>query len=189
MLIIDSKANNNKHSGGFPHSEIHGSKLILSSPWLIAEYHVFHRLLLPRHSPNALFALDLIQKKSDLRLQITRWFTYYRFLWAKVILSRLNTCRCIQTVNNIAVALVSVLDLDNSVHFNLAYVRAAEETAGSKRSPRGKPRFTRLRSSRYSGQSNSVDICISLNDVKDANKGMCPIGRLNTKECLTVKSV
>ena len=65
MLIIDSKANNNKHSGGFPHSEIHGSKLILSSPWLIAEYHVFHRLLLPRHSPNALFALDLIQKKKD----------------------------------------------------------------------------------------------------------------------------
>ncbi|WP_236646203.1 hypothetical protein, partial [Sulfitobacter sp. HI0021] len=28
---------------------------------------VFHRLLLPRHSPNALFALDLIQKKKDLR--------------------------------------------------------------------------------------------------------------------------
>ena len=69
MLIIDTqKGNNNKHSGGLPHSEIHGSKLILSSPWLIAEYHVLHRLLLPRHSPNALFALDLIQKKSDLRL-------------------------------------------------------------------------------------------------------------------------
>ena len=69
MLVIDTqKGNNNKHSGGLPHSEIHGSKLILSSPWLIAEYHVFHRLLLPRHSPNALFALDLIQKKSDLRL-------------------------------------------------------------------------------------------------------------------------
>ncbi len=50
-------------SSGLPHSEIHGSKLILSSSWLIAEYHVLHRLLLPRHSPNALFALDLIQKK------------------------------------------------------------------------------------------------------------------------------
>ena len=91
MLIIESGAHNNKHSGGFPHSEIHGSKLILSSPWLIAEYHVFHRLLLPRHSPNALFALDLTQKKSDLRLQITRWFTCYLFSWSKVILSRLNT--------------------------------------------------------------------------------------------------
>ena len=60
--------NNNKVSGGLPHSEIHGSKLILSSPWLIAEYHVFHRLLLPRHPPNALLALDLIQKKQDLRI-------------------------------------------------------------------------------------------------------------------------
>ena len=67
-LLADPKISNNKVSGGLPHSEIHGSKLILSSPWLIAEYHVFHRLLLPRHSPNALFALDLIQKKQDLRL-------------------------------------------------------------------------------------------------------------------------
>ena len=65
-LLAVPKNNNNTVSGGLPHSEIHGSKLILSSPWLIAEYHVFHRLLLPRHSPNALFALDLIQKKSDL---------------------------------------------------------------------------------------------------------------------------
>ena len=32
-LIIDNlTANNNKVSGGLPHSEIHGSKLILSSP-------------------------------------------------------------------------------------------------------------------------------------------------------------
>ena len=29
---IDCEANNGKLSGGFPHSEIHGSKLILSSP-------------------------------------------------------------------------------------------------------------------------------------------------------------
>ena len=60
--IIKYRSNYNELSGGLPHSEIHGSKLILSSPWLIAEYHVFHRLLLPRHSPNALLALDLIQK-------------------------------------------------------------------------------------------------------------------------------
>ena len=54
-------------SGGLPHSEILGSKPILGSPKLIAEYHVLHRLLLPRHSPNALLALDLIQKKTGLR--------------------------------------------------------------------------------------------------------------------------
>ena len=41
-------------SGGFPHSEIRGSKLIRSSPRLIAAYHVLHRLLEPRHSRNAL---------------------------------------------------------------------------------------------------------------------------------------
>ena len=66
LLLSTLAGNNNRISGGLPHSEIHGSKLILSSPWLIAEYHVFHRLLLPRHSPNALLALDLIQKKKDL---------------------------------------------------------------------------------------------------------------------------
>ena len=32
---------------GFPHSEIFGSKLICSSPKLIAAYHVLHRLSLP----------------------------------------------------------------------------------------------------------------------------------------------
>ena len=51
-------------SGGFPHSDIPGSKGALASPGLIAECHVLHRLLLPRHPPNALFALDPIQKKT-----------------------------------------------------------------------------------------------------------------------------
>ena len=41
----------------FPHSEIHGSMDICSSPWLFAAYHVFHRLLVPRHPPCALFSL------------------------------------------------------------------------------------------------------------------------------------
>ena len=44
--------------GGFPHSEIRGSKLVRSSPRLIAAYHVLHRLLPPRHPPDALKALD-----------------------------------------------------------------------------------------------------------------------------------
>ena len=42
---------------GFPHSEISGSKLICSSPKLIAAYHVLLRLLMPRHSPCALISL------------------------------------------------------------------------------------------------------------------------------------
>ena len=41
----------------FPHSEIHGSMDICSSPWLFAAYHVFHRLLVPRHPPCALISL------------------------------------------------------------------------------------------------------------------------------------
>jgi hypothetical protein len=41
-----------------PHSEIHGSKLVRSSPWLIAAYHVLHRLSAPRHPPDALKSLD-----------------------------------------------------------------------------------------------------------------------------------
>jgi hypothetical protein len=47
-----------RRNGGLPHSEIHGSKLVRSSPWLIAAYHVLHRLLPPRHSPDALLSLD-----------------------------------------------------------------------------------------------------------------------------------
>ena len=49
-------------SGGFPHSEIPGSKGALASPGLIAECHVLHRLLPPRHPPNALIALDPSRK-------------------------------------------------------------------------------------------------------------------------------
>ena len=45
-------------AGGFPHSEIHGSKFVRNSPWLIAAYDVLHRLSAPRHPPNALKTLD-----------------------------------------------------------------------------------------------------------------------------------
>ena len=44
-------------SAGFPHSDICGSMDICSSPQLFAAYHVFHRLLVPRHPPCALFCL------------------------------------------------------------------------------------------------------------------------------------
>ena len=44
-------------SARFPHSDISGSKDICSSPKLFAAYHVFHRLLVPRHPPCALLRL------------------------------------------------------------------------------------------------------------------------------------
>ena len=40
-----------------PHSEISGSKVVCTSPKLIAAYHVFHRLSAPRHS---LYALNYL---------------------------------------------------------------------------------------------------------------------------------
>ena len=44
-------------SSGFPHSDICGSSDICSLPQLFAAYHVFLRLLVPRHPPYALSCL------------------------------------------------------------------------------------------------------------------------------------
>ena len=80
-LVAVTVEHNNRISGGLPHSDIHGSKPIPGSPWLIAGYHVLHRLLLPRHPPNALLALDPIQEKTGFPRSKTyislhrRWFT------------------------------------------------------------------------------------------------------------------
>ncbi len=58
----------------FPHSEIPGSKLICSSPGLIAAYRVLHRLLAPRHSPYALSSLTI--RNSELTLAaLSAWLT------------------------------------------------------------------------------------------------------------------
>src|SRR5262249_2851619 len=51
---------------GFPHSAIPGSKLVCSSPRLIAAYHVLRRLLVPRHPPCALSSLTGISKVHSL---------------------------------------------------------------------------------------------------------------------------
>ena len=47
--------------GGLPHSDIHGSTPARGSPWLFAACHVLHRLLVPRHPPNALITLENLQ--------------------------------------------------------------------------------------------------------------------------------
>ena len=75
-------------SGGFPHSDISGSKPIPGSPKLNAGYHVLHRLLLPRHPPNALFALDLTRKEQG------RWFKVARI--PSGVKSRILTHACAQ---------------------------------------------------------------------------------------------
>src|SRR6202161_4529661 len=50
--------------GGLPHSDIHGSKPARGSPWLFAACHVLHRLLVPRHPPNALLMLRSREQQS-----------------------------------------------------------------------------------------------------------------------------
>ena len=53
-------------SCGFPHSEICGSPDICSSPQLFAAYHVFLRLLVPRHPPCALISLtNILRQRPD----------------------------------------------------------------------------------------------------------------------------
>ena len=59
------------NSGEFPHSEISGSKDVCSSPKLIAAYHVFHRLPVPRHSPCALCSLTVVYLSINI--------SYFRF--------------------------------------------------------------------------------------------------------------
>jgi hypothetical protein len=48
---------------GLPHSEIPGSKPARGSPGLVAACHVLHRLLAPRHPPDALAFLDPHQRQ------------------------------------------------------------------------------------------------------------------------------
>ena len=91
-------------SGGFPHSEISGSKPIPGSPKLNAGYHVLHRLLLPRHPPNALFALDLTRKEQG------RWFKQARI--PSGVKSRILTHACSERLERQSPHTVSVLDLE-----------------------------------------------------------------------------
>ena len=56
----------------FPHSEICGSMDICSLPQLIAAYHVFRRLSVPRHPPCALSSLIL----SNVPCRTEHWVGY-----------------------------------------------------------------------------------------------------------------
>ena len=66
-------------SAAFPHSDIRGSLLICSSPRLFAAYHVFLRLLVPRHPSRALSGLTFVVPAS-LPIQGTQQKLKSRFL-------------------------------------------------------------------------------------------------------------
>ncbi len=162
-----------------PHSEIHGSKLILSSPWHIAEYHVLHRLLLPRHPPNALLALDLIQKKTGLKPDtMLRWFVQHLYPRSKTYFfpapsSRLGTS-----------AILADRDGSNPCRFEpgLVYLtwklHACEHRQNQGLRLEGSATDYPLR-----GIISMKLMCISLNDVK-----VRPIGRRSTQKCSAIKS-
>ena len=68
------------HPGGFPHSEIPGSKPACGSPRLIAACHVLHRLSSPRHPPctlKSLTKLECLTNRRILSLQI--YLQTYKF--------------------------------------------------------------------------------------------------------------
>ena len=57
----------------FPHSEISGSMDICSSPKLFAAYHVFHRLLVPRHPPYALSSMTNLLSFTGMNEKLHRY--------------------------------------------------------------------------------------------------------------------
>ena len=66
-------------SARFPHSEISGSLDICSSPKLFAAYHVFHRLLVPRHPPCALSSLTNFDHSYSVRSVGLGFFVFTKF--------------------------------------------------------------------------------------------------------------
>ncbi len=64
-------------SAGFPHSDISGSLRICRSPKLFAACHVLRRLLMPRHSPCALFSLTCSGSRFP-RIMQTTFFSEVR---------------------------------------------------------------------------------------------------------------
>ena len=75
-------------SCGFPHSDICGSLCICHSPQLFAAYHVFLRLLVPRHPPCALFCLTSISFYSvrNFWLCVFTLGLFTNFMFVKTIL-------------------------------------------------------------------------------------------------------
>ena len=67
---------------GLPHSEIHGSKGVGASPWLIAACYVLHRLSMPRHPSYALRHLifKTCRKKIRIFIKIDILIFYYQLI-------------------------------------------------------------------------------------------------------------
>ena len=97
---------------GLPHSEIHGSKDICSSPWLIAACHVLRRLLMPRHSPCALYSLTNRKQSLVLVCELCRLHRFFEIVIVTLIFSdvvpqlKLKRFPCLFRHRNLSVALL-----------------------------------------------------------------------------------
>ena len=81
---------------GLPHSEIHGSMDICSSPWLIAACHVLRRLLMPRHSPCALYSLT--NQKQDI-ISFSLWIMQAsQIVFFEIVIVTHHLFRCCSTI-------------------------------------------------------------------------------------------
>ena len=85
----------------FPHSEIHGSMDICSSPWLFAAYHVFLRLLVPRHPPYALISLTIFSWLIPPMYSVTSfgWFVCFSWFPNLSIRPRMSCISCVCITN------------------------------------------------------------------------------------------
>ena len=134
---------------GFPHSEIHGSMDICSSPWLIAACHVLRRLLMPRHSPCALSSLTL----RTIFFQI--WFSVELCRQSQRVLTKLYcipfTFRCCSTIKLCFLPNFHLKDLSVALLITLislfSFQGAIASPQASYRSlqPRGQSSLTPLR--------------------------------------------
>ena len=91
-------------SARFPHSEISGSKDICSSPKLFAAYHVFHRLLVPRHPPCALSSLTNFYHSHSVVSVGLGFFVFTKFgSLLNLVFSRMSCIFCVKDIVSISV--------------------------------------------------------------------------------------
>ena len=105
-------------SCGFPHSEICGSMDICSLPQLIAAYHVFHRLLVPRHPPCALLRLTSSQSAPLCSAPVNSSLTTFRDYSFSAKMGFLRTIQ-IRSVLAVSHSSFSFLRVDNGSYIAL----------------------------------------------------------------------
>ena len=101
---------------GLPHSEICGSRDICSSPQLIAACHVLRRLLMPRHSPCALYSLT--NRKQTFACSRCELCRLHRF---EIVIVTHHLFRCCSTIKLNAFRVFSDTETSLLPYLSLSY--------------------------------------------------------------------